>query len=349
MKTRLLAILLFGLLTSTGCLADGEVEITGDSEAADEAAGAQELTYNAGASQFRGGFAPGNAPWGGFGGGSCSVTKTPVVFINGNGASAEEWDFPPVTAPSSVYDNFRAAGYNDCELFGVNWLSPTQRSLATNNFHDTTKRDIVRDFIIDVLIYTGAPSVDIVSHSMGVTISLEAVNASGLWPYVRRFVNISGALRGLDSCLSLGYANPAYPTCGSQNFFNSSIFGFHPNTYYAYNPRMGNGGFRDAPRNKSTRFYSINAGINDQFQCASFAFTPGCERTGYFDSYSNVRAQLDIGYGSTALSTPEGGDANGVGHFRARNNSGPILVQMLRTSCTGTSCCPSNYDDPCGE
>ncbi|MEM9191149.1 MAG: hypothetical protein AAGF12_18345 [Myxococcota bacterium] len=102
--------------------------------------------------------------------------------------------------------------------------------------------------------------------------------------------------------LGTGYANPAAPVCGSQNVFNSGVFGFYPSSFWIRNPRMGNGGFRDVPRGESTQFYSIRAGIQDQILCATAGFISGCDRSTLFDGYSNVRSQLEIGYGSTAAS-----------------------------------------------
>ena len=207
---------------------------------------------------------------------------------------------------------------------------------------------MIADFIVDVLDYTGASQVDVVAHSMGVTVSLEAVQYYDLYPEVRRFVGIGGAMRGLTSCYSVGYANAAATTCGSENWWTSSIFGFYPDVlWYAPNDRMGNGGFRDYPAGEPTQFYTISAGDNDQILCSAVGNGYGCQTSALFDSRTNVLAQLDIGYGSTTVSEPlSGGDADGVGHFRSRNNSGPILLNMLTTSCSGTGCC-SGYSDPC--
>jgi len=33
-----------------------------------------------------------------------------------------------------------------------------------------------------------------------------------------------------------------------------------------------------------------------------------------------------------------GGDADGVGHFHSRNNTGTIIVNMLTTACTDAAC-----------
>ncbi|MEM8933896.1 MAG: alpha/beta fold hydrolase [Acidobacteriota bacterium] len=316
------------------------------------------LSYQGGANQFAGGFAPTNVPWGGFGGGSCVATKTPVVFVHGNGDEARNWDYPSSTGVASVYDAFRAAGYNDCELFGVNWLSSSERGAPNLNYHRPSKADLLADFLWDVKAYTGSSQVDIVSHSLGVTMSLYAIDEGSLWSSVRRFLGIAGGLRGLVACTAVGNANPLATTCGSQNVYNSGIFGLYPHSWWTWNPRMGNGGFRDDPSGKSTLFYSIGADVHDQILCGTASFVAGCGDTARFDSRSNVRAQLDVGSGTTAagldfdlsdwsLFNLAGGDADGVGHFRAKNNTAAIQIQMLTSSCTGTGCC-GGYVGACG-
>ena len=105
------------------------------------------LDYQGGSVQFAGGFNPSNAPYGGFGGGSCSAVKTPIVFLHGNGDEAKNWDYPAATGVPSVYDEFRAAGYNDCELFGLTWLSSSERGAPQLNYHNPAKAAMVRDFI----------------------------------------------------------------------------------------------------------------------------------------------------------------------------------------------------------
>lgn len=315
------------------------------------------LDYQGGANQFAGGFSP-YAPWGGFGGGSCTASKTPVVFLHGNGDEAKNWDAPTSTGVPSVYDEFKAAGYNDCELFGLNWLSPTERSLPQFNYHTPAKADLIADFLWDVKAYTGSSQVDVVGHSLGVTMGLYALDNGGLWSSTRRFIGIAGGMRGLVACTYVGYANPAYPTCGSQNLYNSGIFGLYPHSWWTWNPRMGNGGFRDDPSGKSTWFYTLGADVHDEVLCGTASYVAGCGDSALFDSRTNVRSQLDVGHGTTAIGLDYdladwtifnllGGDADGVGHYRAKNNTGRIQVNMLTTSCTGTGCC-SGYSAPCG-
>jgi len=315
------------------------------------------LTYTGSSNQFAGGFVPAHAPYGGFGGGACSAARTPVVFIPGNGDEAKNWDYPPSTGGDSVYDTFRAAGYNDCELFGVNYLSSAERATPQLNYHKPAKADQLAGFIAEVLAYTGASQVDVVSHSLGVTMAIHALDRGGLWGATRRFIAIGGALRGLASCYWVGYANPYATVCGSQNAWAPDVFGLYPHTWYAWNPRMGNGGYRDRPGGKATRFFTLRAGYHDQVLCTTSSYYAGCYGTALFDAYSNVAAQLDVGAGSTAAQLDydfadwspfnlSGGDLDGVGHFRSKNNTGVIQLNMLTTSCTGTACC-SGYGGSC--
>ncbi len=301
--------------------------------------------------QFAGGFAPSNVPFGGFGGGACTASRTPIVFVHGNGDEARNWDYPAASGVPSVYEAFRDAGYNDCELFGLNWLSAADRSLPQLNFHDRDSASRVRDFILNVKTYTGKAQVDVIAHSMGVSVALHGLDFGGLWGSVRRFVAIAGGLRGLASCAWVGYANPAVTTCGSQNVFDSQVFGFFPHLLGgAWNPRTGDGGFRDRPSGKSTRFYSLRAGYRDQVLCSTLTSYVGCDQSARFDAYTNVRAQLDVGAGTPAAQldydfsdwTPwnaAGGDLDGVGHFRAKNNTGRVQVNLLTTECSGVACC----------
>jgi len=291
----------------------------GDLEEEDDA-----LSTTAG---FRGGLRPRNAPYGGFGGGACQSTRMPVVFVHGNGDSAAGW--------SSVRAAFVKAGYTDCDLFGITWLSAIARKLPQGNFHDGTKADRIADFVDDVLKYTAKSEVDVIGHSMGVTVSLHALERREL--PVRRFIGIAGGIRGLDSCLLVGPANPVASTCGSQNVFDAETFGFYP----AFNPRMEEGGFRAFPASHpATKFFTIRAGSHDEIVCNTGA---DCDSS-LFVAGANVRAQLDVGEGHPVVKGFD--DSEGVGHFRARSRTGDIQVAMLTTDCQGTACC-ANFTGRC--
>ena len=326
--------------------------------------------------QYGGGFNPG-VGYGGFGGAyNCTASHTPVVFIHGNGDSAPSWDVPTsqvpgyAKAPRSIYDEFKARGYKDCELFGVTYLSSSERqTLAAGfNYHQPSKYNIILSFIDKVKQYTGKSKVDIVTHSLGVSMSLAALTYGNKWGSVERFVSISGGMRGLNSCYYTGYANPYAPSCGSENIYNKYIFGFFPEGWYgwAYVPNRWTGnsstwGMRNAPRNHAgVRFYSITAMYHDEIACATTVYYSNCAATTLFNSSSNVKAQLNVGAGSTAASVDwdwsdglpvsvMGGDTDGVGHLRARDNTGRILYNMLTSSCTGTSCASGYSYGPVSE
>jgi hypothetical protein len=314
--------------------------------------------------QYAGGFSPG-VGYGGFGGGSCTATKTPVIFIHGNGDNAISLDMPPGyvsgygTPANSVYDELKARGYNDCEIFGVTYLSSSEQGSPQYNYHSSSKYSIIKTFIDKVKAYTGKTQVDIISHSMGVSMSLASLHYYGNWSSVRKFVNIAGGIRGLYSCYYTGYANAYATTCGSQNVYNSYTFGFFPEGWYygvwITNNWTGTGtskSLRQAPQYRTgVSFYTISAGYKDQIHCATASFWTGCDLGSKFSSTtSNVKSQINIGAGSNAAQADYdwadgmpynagGGDSSsGVGHFRAKTNAGAVIQRMLLTTCTGIDC-----------
>ena len=268
-------------------------------------------------SGFSGAFSPRDAPYGGFGGGTCKARRTPVVFLAGNGDHASTWGKKASTGKASVLGALRAAGWNDCELFGLEWLSPSDLASPQLVFHTGRRAAQVRTFLDDVRRYTGAAQVDLVGHSMGATVGLHALEGPGQRAGARRFVAISSGLRGLASCLAAGPANPLATTCGSENIFDADVFGFYP----LHNPRMQAGGFRDRANAGGPDWYVIHAGTSDEFLC------PSCD-TALPDPSPRVKARLDVGDGHP-LATLTGDETSGVGHYRARRNSGPLIVNML--------------------
>ncbi len=314
--------------------------------------------------QYAGGFNPNAGEYGGFGGAAnCTASKTPVIFVHGNADNATSWDSPTAQvagyakAPYSMYQQFQVAGYSDCELFGLSYLSATERSSAQLNYHEAGKYEKLEKFIQAVKKYTGKTKVDIVSHSLGVSLSMATLTYYGDWGSVRRFVNIAGGLHGLDSCLWTGYGNPMAATCGSQNYFDSNIFGFYPDAALpGINPWTGTSSVKalsnSAIQNPAVSFYTIYAGTRDQIMCATVSNYATCGNSPLLATAGNVKAQVNIGAGSNtqqlnwdwSTGSPwnvKGGDTDGVGHFRSRNNSGSIVVKMLTTTCT--TGCASTY------
>ncbi|KAF8060999.1 hypothetical protein FPV67DRAFT_1673825 [Lyophyllum atratum] len=301
--------------------------------------------------QFNNGFAPSNVPYGGFGG--CPSTgrtsQTAIVFLHGNGGQASDWYHPSSVSPStSPMSRFTNAGY-PC-LFGLSWLSSSEQGSTNLNYHKEAKAQMAGDFIRDVSSYMGGGKVVVIGHSMGVTVGLHALDYTGRWSLVQKFISVAGAMRGLKvSCATSGYANSLFPTCGSQNAFDSDIFGFWPGDNFdgpaASNPRMSstasNAFTRRPSQQTGVKFYSINAGTSDQFICPDHTTSTCVGMT--FNSGSNVPASVNIGVGTPATNSASTDDTTGVGHFRAKTDSGTIQVNMV-AGCAGTAACCVGYD-----
>jgi pimeloyl-ACP methyl ester carboxylesterase len=318
--------------------------------------------------QYAAGFNP-HVGYGGFGGGICRAQRTPVIFVHGNGDRATNWDSPVTVAIGnhaapvrSVYQEFKARGYTDCELFGITYLSASEQGSPQANYHKPEKYGILMRFVEAVKSYTGKDQVDVVAHSMGVSMMLAALTyqddvhaGKNGWSSVRRFVNIAGGVRGLPACIAAGFMNSSVSTCGSQNVINEYVFGFYPDSRQSlgFNRWTGGSGrlsMRRAPsHHPEVSFYTISAGLHDQVHCSTAERHTDCGKGALFMKSTNVKAQLDVGAGSkarkvnldfrdwrpTALS---GGDADGIGHFKVRNNTGQIIYEMLNSDCTGAAC-----------
>ncbi len=318
-SSSLLSLILLPL--SLAALASGCAEgLAEEEEPALETLG-QGLNYSGAANQFAGGFAPANAPYGGFGGGACTAVRTPVIFIHGNKVNSLFFDEPNSAGGLSAYDTLKAAGYNDCELFGITWLAASEQGATPEplNYHTATKAARIRDFITAVKTYTGKSKVHIIAHSMGVSVAKHGITYGTLWGSIDRFINVAGGLRGLTACLPVGYANPLFPTCGSQNFFDSNTFGFWPDgSGGASNPRTGTSasvGFRYEPsRRTAVRFYTIGGGTAD-------AIVGGVQCK--YEPATALKAQLNVN----------------IDHLSTFSNTGALMNNMLNTACTGTGCC----------
>lgn len=165
------------------------------------------------------------------------VTKHPVIFIHGNSDKALGTATGQTGWTSSI-NYFLSQGYTSAELYAITW-GPADASQAAYQYHSKAYLTRIRKFIEAVLAYTGASKVDIVCHSMGVTLSRKAVkggtaydpNAGGsyslggsLTSQVDAFVGIAGGNRGLTSC----FYSSAFPTCDDVNgFYPGYLIGFY--------------------------------------------------------------------------------------------------------------------------
>ena len=135
------------------------------------------------------------------------VTRTPVIFLHGNN------DTPYPTPPCGFYGNVQGFaqyladnGYATSELWALGYQGdqcdlagdpPRRSSIAHTNAANVPD---LRRFVRAVLAYTGAAQVDIVAHSLGVTLAREWMRQDESWRTVRRFVAIDGPNQGIINC-----------------------------------------------------------------------------------------------------------------------------------------------------
>jgi triacylglycerol lipase len=162
-------------------------------------------------------------PLGGWGGIAAHAPRThlPVIFVHGNQADAENWFL--------VADRFRQAGYTDQELYAVSYnglenasagmpvaVAPSPESIAyweanpqaaDNGGHGAADDVNVPDvyaFVEAVMAYTGSQQVQIVAHSLGVTIVRKMLyDHPDLRRNVVAAVMIAGANHGTTVCRDL--------------------------------------------------------------------------------------------------------------------------------------------------
>ena len=156
-----------------------------------------------------------------------AVTHDPVIFIHGNSDKALGTAVGQ-TGWTASRAWFAQHGYTDAELYATTW-GPADAAQAAQQEHSRKNIQHLRAFVEAVLAYTGAQKVDIVAHSMGVTLARKVVlggSASDpgdggayavgapLTDHVDAFVGIAGANFGLTSCFLTG---PTTPTCSAGN------------------------------------------------------------------------------------------------------------------------------------
>jgi pimeloyl-ACP methyl ester carboxylesterase len=136
-----------------------------------------------------------------------AVTRAPVIFLHGNN------DVPYATSCSATNGKIQGLaqyladnGYSTSELWGLGYQGdqcdlaadqPRRSSIAHTNQANVPD---LRRFVRAVLAYTGAKQVDIVGHSLGVTLAREWIRQDNASKTVRRLVAIDGPNHGIINC-----------------------------------------------------------------------------------------------------------------------------------------------------
>ena len=112
-------------------------------------------------------------------------------------------------------------GYSKSELYITTW-GPGDKSKATDQTHSKEYLTYLRAFTEAVISYTGAEKINIISHSMGVTLGRRVIKGgkvtAAATPFnlgpslankVDTFIGLAGATYGLTTC----YMLPMFATC----------------------------------------------------------------------------------------------------------------------------------------
>jgi pimeloyl-ACP methyl ester carboxylesterase len=152
------------------------------------------------------------------------VSRTPVIFLHGNNDTPFPTACNPFGSMQALAQYLADSGYSTSELWGLGYqgdqcdlrTDPTLRSgIAHTNAANVPD---LRRFVHAVMAYTGAKQVDIVGHSLGVTLAREWMRQDEAQRLVHRFVAIDGPNQGIVNCSP----NPA-------NYFQlPALGGFNP-------------------------------------------------------------------------------------------------------------------------
>ncbi|MGH2794966.1 MAG: hypothetical protein ACRDKG_11755, partial [Actinomycetota bacterium] len=158
-------------------------------------------------------------PWtdlhvGGWGGGDCPadhVSRIPVVFVHGNGVDGfyfnSSYDAPD-GSHVNVRQRFLDTGYCARELWAITYsgeATPARGQAASFNTYADINADETLEFLRAVRDFTGAPQVDVIAHSLGVTVLRKAMflhrdDPDNPFALVRRVIAIAGANHGTTTC-----------------------------------------------------------------------------------------------------------------------------------------------------
>ncbi|OUR61213.1 lipase [Colwellia sp. 39_35_sub15_T18] len=167
-----------------------------------------------------------------------------VVLVHGNTGSPSDWD--------NTYDLLIANGYTSSQIYRPSWGS----SYAANNNHNGSEETPVKNDINTALSTSCTGKIDVIAHSMGVTLAAQQIIKLNKSSQVDAFVGVAGAYRGLWTCGVYPW-NVWTSTCGYYGLSVSSPFlGWLDDTVIA------------------NRIYSIKS-WDDQIVCGSGVCTVG--------------------------------------------------------------------------
>ncbi|WP_237058922.1 esterase/lipase family protein [Microbulbifer sediminum] len=178
-------------------------------------------------------------------GGAGAACRDSVVLVHGNTGAPGDWD--------NTYNELLAQGYDAGQIHRPDWGSKT---CAACNNHSGSEETPVRNAIEAAIAGSCSGKIDVIGHSMGVTLAAQQIIKLGRQGQVDTFVGVAGAYRGLWTCGTYPF-NVYNSTCGTYGLSVSSPF-----LDWLYG------------RNIAARVYSIKS-WSDQIVCATGVCTVG--------------------------------------------------------------------------
>jgi pimeloyl-ACP methyl ester carboxylesterase len=228
----------------------------------------------------------------GFGSRYGRVNHVPIIFLHGN----NDTPFPTACNPFGKIHNaaqyFLDNGYSPRELWGLGYQGD-----QCDLLQDQTKRSgvahstaaavpMVRRFVRAVLEYTGAQRVDIVAHSLGVTVAREWMLQDNAYHKVRALVAVDGPNHGIISCSPSPFNFWQLPANGGFNP-NSAVCEEYGSDHTPLLSTLNGAGETPGP----TRYLVIrNVGADFVYSPAQDGVLPGVpaeDRDGKLHDFSN--------------------------------------------------------------
>jgi triacylglycerol lipase len=144
-----------------------------------------------------------------------------IVMVHGNTGYPSDWN--------NTVSTLKSRGYVDSQIYRPSWGSKTN---AGSNDHNSTNTNVVKSALQSAKSASCTGKIDVIGHSMGVTLAMKAINELGYSGNVNTFVGIAGAQHGLNSCGVYPY-NVISATCGSNGLsINSPLINSVRNKRY---------------------------------------------------------------------------------------------------------------------
>lgn len=125
-----------------------------------------------------------------------------IVMVHGNASSPASWN--------NTVNALKSRGYVDSQIYRPSWGSS---SCPACNDHTSDELNPVKASLQAAYAASCTGKIDVIGHSMGVTLAMKAISDLGYSGKVNTFVGIAGAQHGLNSCGVYPF-NVFSTTCG---------------------------------------------------------------------------------------------------------------------------------------